>query len=148
MKSYITVAFLFLSHVTQAAETSRYFNGNDFESIKSVQIVGVPRTPENVERERQIGEIVAQNARQFRYCFEKLLLGGPIPQVSPTFYFTVDEDGSFNNVTADLPPQGENQEKALELISCSAKRISTFRAPSRWGAIRTFRFNMTFLVGQ
>src|SRR5271154_2490105 len=93
MKRIFTVGCLFtlLSAQTVLATTNTYayYTGQELENIKAVQILGVLRSPENKEREDQVGKTLESNKNQLRYCYERALLATPLESINATFYFLV-----------------------------------------------------------
>ena len=122
-----------------------YFNGNEFEQIKSVQMIGVDRTPDNIERENQVRVILSQNVRPLQFCYERALMKSPMPLVDVTFYFVVDSEGNFKNLTADVLTMSDSIN--ADLLACSVARFQALEAPS-WNGDRTFRYKARFKTSQ
>lgn len=60
MKSVYRLAghSVFVSHFVFAGQKAEYLNGSTFEDVKPVQMVGIIKTDEDVERESQISRVV------------------------------------------------------------------------------------------
>jgi hypothetical protein len=120
-----------------------YFSGQVFESAKSVQLIGAPRTSENIEREAHVGKIVELHLNQLRYCYERALARGKFGGIHATFYFTVSPDGSFGNVAADLNVFSGDSPAVTALFTCASQQIGNFRA-AKFTSENTFRFKANF----
>jgi hypothetical protein len=141
--------FLILSSFAVFADVrANYFTGQEFEVRKIVQILGAPRTPENLEREDQMGKVMNAHLNQLRFCYERVFRLGALPKLETSFYFSVSKDGQIGNVTADLinPGVADKFDAGVkELFSCVSQQISRARAPV-WTADGVFKFAATFEV--
>ncbi len=144
MKILLTISCLFALFSAHGAfaQSKTYFSGQELEAPKVIQLIGAPRTPENIEREDHVGKIVELHENQLRYCFERVLSQEPIG-VSATFYFTVNTEGNFGDVTADLNAKDGSDPNVTVLMTCVSRQIQHFHA-AKSGTETTFRFRVNF----
>ena len=146
MKRNFTATCFFLSLIpvlSFAGSGRAYFAGSGFKVAKTVQMLGATATTENLEHEEQINSVVETNSRRFQYCYERALIGGPLPRVEFVIYFAVSHDGKFSNVTTDLLNFNTSTPSIVTLFSCIRQEMNTFRAGT-WDSDKIFRFLVTF----
>ena len=144
MKLLVLILIGCLSSLAQADAGLKYFSGATFEHAKTVQMVGVERTSENLYRENQVSVIVEHVNNQLRYCYEKALRGISSLNVESVFYFLVNTDGSIENVTADLINVDATTPGVAYLISCASDQLKMLKVPGWMGGNRSFRFRVSY----
>lgn len=143
MKPLLAIVFFSLLSSHRAfSQDKLYYSGQEFETPKAVQLIGAPRTPENIEREDHVGKIVELHKNNLRYCFERVLVQGPV-DVDATIYFTVSTDGNFGDVTADINAKDGSDSNVTAILTCVSRQIQSFRA-AKFGTDKTFRFRVIF----
>lgn len=146
MKTALILAYVSLmtAPVAFAADdVLRHFSDNTFVKSKPVQMIGAPRSSENVARENQVNSVMAYSGNSFRHCFEKMLSREPIRDIQTTFFFEINEQGLIQNISADLHSGNPDVQAVRDLLNCSASRMRTLRFPQA-ASKQTFRFLLSF----
>jgi hypothetical protein len=118
-----------------------FYDGHYFEKQQSIAIVGVPRSAVNLKREAEIESTINGSKLKIRYCYERAGQINLAPNFSAIFYFEVNRNGHFENITADL--LNTSGDLSGSLFECISSAIKSFHATS-YPMRNTFRLLTSF----
>ncbi len=137
MKTVFTWMYilLFLPSLALAEIGAYHFNGDYFDDLKILQMTGHLVENGDRAREEEVIGVVSSHQEKLDACYEK-----ETGRVQAIFYFSVDKEGRFRNVTADV----FGSMNSGRLISCIAEKIETFKASHYSAGDRVFRYIVSF----